>query len=525
MPTPAAILTGFARLLLMLRDSPDAREQVKDAFRRFAADLGEADHALALMPAGFRWDRVEVPLDRGEVATLYGHLKGHGIGEIRIPGGIATSALVALVRGLSVAPGTYSSFDHLIARLDAAGCGAIAVQPFGAAPETPAPPSIAEVIQPPSPRLSGPREAAPPKRPAAPEDDGLLTDLGPGAVTEARVGVIHFVTRDEGSAAAAGDVVERMSGIGPEQASPELLNQAIAAGEGAAHRDDWAELVGVAHGLVMLERRGGEKAHHRGIGIALRRMLPRTSLERVAKLAARGNQRAEAVAVLRRMGADGTEVLLSHMVECEDTAERRAYFNAVKEMTEGGELLLNMLTHDQWYVVRNVAVLCGELQVEKSVHPLSKLMSHSDERVRRAAAGALARIGGTGAYEPLRRAFQDSAAGVRLEAARNLDGRRNRGLVLTLAVIADSEKVADVQAEMFLALGRLATGEALAALRKAAEPGGRLLRRKPASVRLAAVAGLHAAGPTAANYLKELLDDPEEGVRAAVQKALQTLWE
>ncbi|MDH5283291.1 MAG: hypothetical protein OEW80_05360, partial [Gemmatimonadota bacterium] len=122
-------------------------------------------------------------------------------------------------------------------------------------------------------------------------------------------------------------------------------------------------------------------------------------------------------------------------------------------------------------------------------------------------------------------AFQDSAAGVRLEAARNLDGRRNRGLVLTLAVIADSEKVADVQAEMFLALGRLATGEALAALRKAAEPGGRLLRRKPASVRLAAVAGLHAAGPTAANYLKELLDDPEEGVRAAVQKALQTLWE
>jgi hypothetical protein len=523
MPTPAAILTDFARLLLMLRDSPDLREQVKDGFRRFATDLGEADHVLALTPAGFRWDRIEVPLDRGEVATLYGHLKAHGIGAIKFPGGIATSALVVLIRGISANPGTYGSFDHLIARLDSAGCGAISLQPFGATPVG-APPPMPEVVQPPSPRLSGSKPAAPSKRPAL-EDDGRLADLGPGAVTEARVGVIHFVTRDEAPGAAAGDLVSRMGTIAPEQASPDLLNQAIAAGEAAAQRQEWGEVVRVAHALVMLERRGGEKAHHRGIGIALRRMLPRTSLERVAKMAARGNQRAEAIAVLRRMGVDGTEVLLAHMVECEDAAERRAYFNAVKEMSEGGELLLNMLTHDQWYVVRNVAVLCGELQVEKSVHPLSKLMSHTDERVRRAAAGALGRIGGTGAYEPLRRAFQDPAAGVRLEAARNLDGRRNRGLVLSLAVIADAEKVPDVQAEMFLALGRLATGEALAALRKAAEPGGRLLGRKPASARVAAVAGLHAAGPPAANYLKELLEDPEDGVRAAVEKALQTLWE
>jgi HEAT repeat protein len=184
-----------------------------------------------------------------------------------------------------------------------------------------------------------------------------------------------------------------------------------------------------------------------------------------------------------------------------------------------------MLTHDQWYVLRNVAVLCGELQVEKAVHPLSKLMGHDDERVRRAAAGALARIGGTAAYEPLRRAFQDPAPGVRLEAAKNLDNRKNRALVMALALIADQEKVPDVQAEMFLALGRLSTTDALAALKKAAEPGGRLLRRKPASVRLAAVAGLHAAGPAAASYLKELLEDSDDGVRAAVERALQTLWE
>ena len=521
MPTPAAILTDLARLLLMLRDSPDDREQAKEAFRRFASGLGGSDHLLTLTESGFRWDRIDIPLDSGEVATLYAHLKAHDVGDIRIPGAIATSALVALVRGLSAAPGTYGSIDHLIASLDAAGCGAISVHGFGEAPVA-APPPMPVVVQPPGPRLSGP--AAPPEKPA-PEADGRLAGLGPGAVTEAELGVIHFVTRPGEPHRVAGDVVEQMAAVGPDQATPDLLNGAIAAGEGATQRDDWGELVRVAHGLVMLERRGGENAHHRGIGIALRRMLPRTSLERVARLAARGNQRTEAVQVLRRMGVDGTEVLLSHMVECEDAAERRAYFNAVKEMTDGGDLLLNMLTHDQWYVLRNVAVLCGELQVDKAVHPLSKLMSHDDERVRRAAAGALARIGGTAAYEPLRRALQDPAPGVRLEAAKNLDNRKNRALVMALALIADQEKVPDVQAEMFLALGRLSTTDALAALKKAAEPGGRLLRRKPASVRLAAVAGLHAAGPAAASYLKELLEDSDDGVRAAVEKALQTLWE
>jgi HEAT repeat protein len=254
-------------------------------------------------------------------------------------------------------------------------------------------------------------------------------------------------------------------------------------------------------------------------------MLPRTSLDRVARLAARGTQRAEATAVLRRMGADGTEVLLSHMVGCEEAGERAAYFNALKEMNEGGELLLNMLTHDQWYVLRNVAVLCGELSLEKAVHPLARLVGHEDERVRRAAAGALARIGGMAAFDPLKRALADSAAGVRLDVAKHLDGRKNRALGLTLAVAADQEKVHDVQAEMFLALGRIGTTEALTALRKAAEQGGRLLRRRPAAARIAAVAGLHAAGPAAAGQLKDLVDDADEQVRAAVQKALQTLWQ
>ena len=42
---------------------------------------------------------------------------------------------------------------------------------------------------------------------------------------------------------------------------------------------------------------------------------------------------------------------------------------------------------------------------------------------------------------------------------------------------------------------------------------------------MAAVAGLHAAGPSAAGALKELLTDDEREIREAVQRSLATLWE
>jgi HEAT repeat protein len=205
--------------------------------------------------------------------------------------------------------------------------------------------------------------------------------------------------------------------------------------------------------------------------------------------------------------------------------ERRAYFNALKEMTEGSELLIHMLSHDQWFVVRNVADLVAEIRLESAAPALAKQIGHTDERVRRAVAGALGRIGGAPAVEPLRRALRDPVPGVRLEAAKQLDGRKNRNLAMSLAVAAEEEAKPDVQKEMYLALGRIGSNEALQALRKAAEPGGKVFHRKPTSIRLAAIAGLHAAGPSAANALKELLTDDDREVRDAVERSLATLWE
>lgn len=506
MTTPAGILTELARVLLLLRDQPERKEEQRVAFERFVKAMPDADHRLRVTPTDLVWDQAVVAAGQGELGQLFSQLRAHGIGELRLPAGLMTSTLHSLIRILAAPAGTYGSFDHLVARMDAAGCGVIPVQPLPQAAPAPMDPRMR------------------PK--AGADEEGRLTALGPGALTEAQVGMMHFVTLQTQAVNPTMEVMNQLKEADPGAATAEALTQLLAAGEMATRQGEWKELLQAAHGLVELEKKTGSDGESRGYGIALRRLLPRSSLDRIARLAAHGNMKAEATAVLRRMGADGTEALLNLMANSEDMTERRHYFSALKEMTEGGKLLVHMLSHDQWFVVRNVADLCGELREEKAVHALAGLVTHPDERVRRAVAGALGKIGGSGAAEALRRAFRDPAAPVRLQAVQDLDGRRNRGLAMSLAVAADEESRPDVQREMYLALGRIGSAEAIQALVKAAEPGKRgFLRRKPTALRLAGVEGLHAAGPSAANALKDLVDDAEAEVREAVQRALQTLWE
>lgn len=504
--TPAGAISELAQLLLLLRDRPEQKDQQRDAFKRFSAILEEADHQVRLTPSGFVWDHAAVAVAPGELESCYSHLRGHGIGEIRFPAGLMSSTLIQFVRLLAAPVGTYAEFDHLVARLDAAGCGVIQVHPLP-------PADIAPQLDP---RM---------RPPAGADKEGHLTALGPGALTEAQVGMMHFVQLQSGLVNPTMDVMSNVAGGDATGATSEALTQLLAAGDMASAQGNWRELCQAAYGLIELEK-SSPREEQRGYGIALRRMLPRSHLEHIGKLAAHGNLKTEATAVLRRMGADGTEVLLNLMVNSEEMNERRHYFSALKEMTEGTKLLVNMLSHDQWYVIRNVADLIGEIREERAVHSLAKHMYHEDERVRRSVAGALAKIGGNGAVEPLRRALRDGAPSVRLEAAQDLDGRRNKGMAMSLAVAADEETRPDVRREMHLALGRIGSAEAIQALAKAAEPGKRsFLRRKPVSLRLSAIEGLHIAGPSGANALKELMSDDEPEVRDAVKKALTTLWE
>jgi HEAT repeat protein len=287
-----------------------------------------------------------------------------------------------------------------------------------------------------------------------------------------------------------------------------------------AGRGDWPGVVKVVVALAQTEQRAAETPGARSYAVALRRVLPRATVEQIAPMVLEPQWRERAIAVLRRIGAEGTDVLLQRLATAATLSERKGYYAAVQQMTEGVPLVVNMLTHGEWFVVRNAADLAGDLQLEEAVPQLARQIQHPDERVRRSVVNALAKIGTAGSIEPLRQALRDSSSAVRLLGARALDGWKFRGLAMTLAVLSEEEQDPEVQKEMLLALGRIGTPEALQALARAAQPGRRIFGRKPVSLRLTAVEALRLAGPAAQTALQGLLADDDVDVRSAARKAL-----
>lgn len=522
MTDPFAVAADLARVIFLFRDRPEAREDQKAAFRLLVSILGSDGLVLTLGKDHLVLNNTAIPPELPGAQELQAHLSGHGIGEIRLPAGLMTSTLLSCLRTLAVPVGNYSNLTQLVAYLDEAGAGSVQVLP----PPSASLSGIIHTVEP-HPLPATPTSTSPPAPDQRKRDiqDGTLQALGPGAVSEAKVGMMHFVTMEMKAVHGVDELVHGLEHASLGEKTQDFLDELIIAGEIAAQKKDWLELLKAATGILQLEAKGGEMAEHRAFAIALRRMLPRSTVEPMAKLAFNAATKVEATAVLRRLGADATEALLSLLASAPTPGERRAYFNALSQMTAGSDILVRMLTHDEWFVVRNVAELCGEMKLEAAVPQLAKRITHDDERVRRAVAAALGHIGTPGTIEPLRQALRDTSPVVRMQAATVIDGRKGKGLAMTLAVALEEEQKPDVQREMLLALGRIASPDALQALMKAAEPGGKLFKRKPTAFRLAAVEGLHLAGPSASNALKNLLDDGDTEVREAAQKALATLWD
>lgn len=305
--------------------------------------------------------------------------------------------------------------------------------------------------------------------------------------------------------------------------APELLRALVVELERAAE-GDWIEhALTIAHGLVRLEPWGMD-GDTRAYGIAMRAVLTRPMLERYARAALNPERADAAIEVFRRAGVDGTRVLLELLAAAPTMQERRAYFHALFHMSEGHSELIRALDDDRWYVVRNVADLCGELGLEDAVPRLGALLGSTDARIRRSAAFALAQIGSNSTREFLRQALKDEVADVRRQVPAGLAGRKNTAMAMPLAAMLEHETDSEVQREVLHALGRIGTPDAVRVLIKMAQPGGKIFRRRPTAVRLAAVTGLAGAATSAATHaLEGLAGDGDVEVRAAVERALRDL--
>jgi HEAT repeat protein len=276
--------------------------------------------------------------------------------------------------------------------------------------------------------------------------------------------------------------------------------------------------------VVTWEPQALEETARSAYAITMQRSLTVATLTQLAEHIGDRWLGAEVMKIMQRGRIDAVEVLLGLLTTSESIRERKQYMTVLRTIPEGFSQVVHMLNDGRWFVVRNVAELMGEHRIAEAVPDLARCLGHADARVRRAAAIALAKIGTPATVEPLRRVLKEGDSEMRALVASSVGGPDSRALAMPLVGLAEQEEDLEVLKEYYLALGRIGTANAVQALVLAAQPGRKLLKRKPTAPRAAAVEGLHlAGGPAALAALEELTDDADKAIRQAARAAVEEI--
>ena len=273
----------------------------------------------------------------------------------------------------------------------------------------------------------------------------------------------------------------------------------------------------VFYGLVRRETDMEDKMVKRQYALAVRRLCVPRVLKCIVELLPRRRENYEQyMAIFVRAEDDGVEALVEALISAPSITDRRVYYDSLLRLRTGVRTLVHMLGDPRWYVVRNAIELLGEMRVAEADDELEKLLEHRDDRVRTAAASALAKLGPGVAAKGLRGALRDAPEEVRERAAEAMALQRS-GSVDSLVRALDKEEDNRVQMAMVTALGQLGTPHAVEKLMDIARTEkGLLNKRRPTPMRVAAV---HALGEvktsSALAALQTLLRDKEKAVRGA----------
>jgi HEAT repeat protein len=124
----------------------------------------------------------------------------------------------------------------------------------------------------------------------------------------------------------------------------------------------------------------------------------------------------------------------------------------------------------------------------------------------------------------IQEALKDGAPAMRVQAAAALVARKDVKTAATLLRALEEEKDDEVQAAFLLALGKLATPDAVQRLIKAAEAERGLFKKKSTAFRVAAVQGLSESRTVEAQEaLRALVADKDDDVVASAKVALQRI--
>jgi len=492
--SPAAVAANLSCLLYLARHHGEGDAELDEASRVFLQSLNGQALVIESGMAGLSLGGRRVPSSSPGAAQVNEHLLAHHIEKISLVANAGTGDAVALARVLAAFPGTFGDWDQMVRALGSASERISLTESRSSVP-------IIHFYDSAEQSMS-PRD----------EEDMLSVLHGSNVVEEA--GLIppplpvpppQSPQPPKATVSAAKDS-ERLSAL-------------LVRGRSAVEAGDWQRLLDVLGDMLRAETEASSEAAGRVYRLELRRLLSRNEIGQLARMAALGGRRDDAIVVLRRLGADATEVLMDLLVESEAMGERRGYYSALTRMDDGTDIIIHHLGHPLWYVVRNSAELCGEMGLQRAVPDLAARIDHPDERVRKSIATALARIGTPEAMEPLARMLKDPSPAIRLNVISSLDGERARPLAMPLAAMLQQEENPDVAREVLRALGRIGTPDALMALRGIATGNVKGLGRK---ARVQAVEALALAGPGAGPILQSLSKDPDRDVSGAARKALSS---
>lgn len=304
---------------------------------------------------------------------------------------------------------------------------------------------------------------------------------------------------------------------GPRE-DPQKLERLLVKGRSALDAGDWGAMLSIAREFLDAENDAVTESAARLYRVELKRLMSRHEIAQIAKLAAVGDRRQEAVEVLQRLGLTATEVLMDLLVEAEAMAERRGYYSALTRMSDGNEIIVHHLVSPLWYVVRNAADLCGEMGLRQAIPHLADQVGHPDERVRKSVAGALIQLGGREVLEPLGRLLRDPSPAVRLFVLGRVEGSWARGLAMPLANLLQAEEHPDVCREALRALGRIGTPDAIMALQRVAVGE---LTQSTKRLQVQAVEAIGLAGKAGLPLLATLAGGKDREVAAAAGRVLQ----
>jgi HEAT repeat protein len=319
------------------------------------------------------------------------------------------------------------------------------------------------------------------------------------------------------------ELIERLrTAVTPQNVS-RVLDEVATVAEARGSDGRWEVVARVFAAFVDREVSAEDAELRRAYTIAVRRLTKPSLIRGIAGLLPRRRELRDSLQVVfTRLGSDAAEALIDLLTSSDSLTDRRAYLAVLAKIRDAVPTLIHLLGDNRWYVVRNAIDLLGEMRAAEAENALLDVVTHREERVRRSAATALARLGTLRSIQAAEKMATDPVPEVRVHAMQGLGTVKSPRAVSVLARALDHEPDQEVQAVILAALGRQATDEAVARLTKAAEPDGRLFKRKPTALRIAAVQALVEANtPAALVALRRFANDREREVRVAAARAVK----